>query len=353
MENKSEISTCITSWEHVATARREAVKLARDAGFDERGIQEISIAVTELSENLIEHSSIEGRIICSVIEDIGKKGLQILSEDKGPGIKDIGAAIKDGFSDAGTLGIGLGAVRRMMDEFDISSKTERGRHDIYEQAKAGIGTVIIARKWVSAKKGTTPALEKGTRFGIFSRSKKDEQYNGDGYFLKYYDGKAFISVIDGLGHGMAAEEASREAYLCLTDNYRKPLDVNINEMHKRLKRTRGAAASIALIDDRAGTMEYVGIGNVLTRVFKAEEPVHPANYNGIVGSNIRTFKVFTYPWKTGNVIIMTSDGISEKYGPEQYPNLINKHPVVIADIILRDFGRGNDDATIIVGGPGK
>ncbi len=353
MNKSSEISIDIAAWPHVATAKREATKRARRAGFNEQGIGEIAIAISELAENLLEHNTDEGRLIISLIEDLGRPGIQIISEDKGPGIADVRTAMRDGFSNGGTLGIGLGAVKRMMDEFDITSKTERGRHDIYEQAKAGIGTVIVARKWVPKKEVIAPALVKGTRFGIFSRAKLDQQHNGDNYFLQYFDDKAFMAVIDGIGHGPEAEKASQEAYNCFIDNYKKPLTSIINELHTRLKRTRGAAISMALIDDQAEKMQYAGIGNVTTRVFRSEEPVHPVNYNGIVGSNIRTFKVFTYPWKIGNVIIMSSDGISEKYDLDQYPGLINKHPVVIADVIFRDFSRGHDDATIIVGGPAR
>jgi len=350
VKDKMEFSLEINELHHVITVRKQAADMAEEIGFSQKNIEEISIVVSELADNLIKHKTINGKIICSLLKDGDRKGIQIISEDCGPGIKDTGKVLKDGYSEKSGLGIGLGAVKRLMDEFDIHSKTERSGYSSYEETKEGIGTIILARKWIVPKELPGRAKLNETRFGIMSRPRQGEKYNGDQFFLKYFDGKAMISVIDGIGHGEKAHEAAKEAYLCLLDNYRKSLDLIIDDMHQRLRRTRGAAVSIALIDEHIGTLDYVGIGNVVTRVLKSTPRVSPANYNGIVGVSIRKFKVFRYPWEKGNLIIMSSDGISEKYDLDKYPGLTNKHPMVIADVILRDYGRQHDDATVIAGG---
>ena len=97
-------------------------------------------------------------------------------------------------------------------------------------------------------------------------------------------------------------------------------------------------------------MEYVGIGNVLTRVLNSPTPIKPINYNGSLGYRLRNFKVFQYPWVKGNIIIMTSDGISERYDPNRDPKFLKKHPIIIANTILKEYGKTFDDATILVGG---
>lgn len=353
MAKITQFTADVREWPHVASVRRKAVKMAKEAGFSDKEAEEISISVTELAENLIEHQTVEGKIICSLIEEGSKRGIQIISEDCGPGIKDVMKAIQDGYSGKGSLGIGLGAVKRLMSEFDITSKTDKSAHAEFNGSREGIGTVIVARKWLYEKKTAGLIEMPCTSFGVFSRPKMDEMYNGDSFFLQHFDGKTIVAVIDGVGHGLYAHEASHEAYVFLTDNYRDPLDVIINKMHLRLKRTRGAAISIALIDETNGTMDYVGIGNVLTRLFKTDKPANPANYNGMVGASLQKFRVLHYPWSNRNVIIMTSDGISAKYDLNEYPGLVHKKAVIIADVILRDFGRSNDDATIIVGGPAR
>ena len=153
-----------------------------------------------------------------------------------------------------------------------------------------------------------------------------------------------------MGHGQPASEASTEARLYLVENYKKPLDVIINGLHARLKSTRGAVISIALIDDKKGELEYVGIGNVSTRVFNSPTPIKPVNYNGSLGYILRNFRVFRYPWIKGNIIIMTSDGISERYDVKKDPNFLKQHPIIIANTILKEYGKSHDDATVLVGG---
>jgi serine/threonine-protein kinase RsbT len=61
-------------------------------------------------------------------------GIQVVASDAGPGIADIRQALRDGFSTSGSLGLGLPGVRRLMDEFEISSQP-------------GKGTTVTVKKW--------------------------------------------------------------------------------------------------------------------------------------------------------------------------------------------------------------
>ena len=330
----------ISEKHHVGIARRRISQFAKEFGFLDTQLSEISIVVSELAENAINHGVIEGKITCSSFEEAIKKGIQIVYEDKGPGIATIDIIIEDGYSTSGSLGIGLGAISRLMSEFKISSNA----------SKTQPRTTIVTKKYLPLKEDSTEILHKETLFGVFSRSKLDELYNGDSYFLKHFNGKTIAAIIDGLGHGKDAFKAATEAYLYFFENYNKPLEKIVNELHERLRKTRGAVISIALIDDIKGELEYVGIGNVSTRVFNSPTPIGPHNYNGILGHRISYFKVLKYPWVKGTVIIMTSDGIGENYDPEKYPGLLKQHPIKIASTILKEHGRDYDDATIIVGG---
>ncbi len=70
---------------------------------------------------------------------------------------------------------------------------------------------------------------------------------------------------------------------------------------------------MALIDETAGTLDYLGLGNVHAQVDKASPPVRPANHNGTVGSSLRAlrnYRAFQYPWSPGNLLVMATDGIS-------------------------------------------
>jgi serine/threonine-protein kinase RsbT len=63
------------------------------------------------------------------------KGIEIVCEDKGPGIENIDLAMQDGYSTSGGLGMGIPGARRLMNEFDI-------------QSRLGAGTTVTCRKWI-------------------------------------------------------------------------------------------------------------------------------------------------------------------------------------------------------------
>ncbi|MFX0132900.1 MAG: ATP-binding SpoIIE family protein phosphatase [Candidatus Hodarchaeota archaeon] len=328
---------------HVSKAKRQVTELAKKLGFSEIAIGEIAIVVTELAENIIKHGAIEGKIVFSEIKKGKRRGIEIISEDKGPGIAKIETVMEDGFSTTGSLGIGLGAVKRLMSEFDIKSS---------QNLSGKGGTKIITKKYLPPKGELKNLMKKSTIFSIFSRSKLGEIENGDSYFLQHFESNTMIAVIDGLGHGNAAAEASRKAKQLLYENFKEDLEVIILALNQNLRHTRGVAISIALINDQEKTLEYVGIGNVLGRVYNSPEPIKLVNYNGTLGVSLRKFKVFKYPWQVGNLIILTSDGISNKYDFEDFSNLLHNHPIVIANTLFKKFNKKHDDATILVGGPG-
>jgi len=116
-------------------AATEAMRLAGLAGLSNTGQFMVATAVSELATNIRRYAG-EGEITIRIIEDKTGKGVEVVARDSGPGIADVKAALKDGFSSTATsLGLGLGGARRLMDEFIIDSK-------------AGAGTRIRARKWV-------------------------------------------------------------------------------------------------------------------------------------------------------------------------------------------------------------
>lgn len=340
----------ISEQHHIFEVKREVAEYAKRLGFSEKEIEEISIAVTELGKNLIKHQAIEGEIFYSSFEEGEKKGLELISFDKGPGIANIEAVMEDGYSSKKSLGIGLGAVKRMMNDISIESATIDLPTPSF-QGENIIGTKITSRKYLRSEEITTLKHTKRMTFSVFTRSKFGEIFNGDNYVLKHFETKTLFGVIDGLGHGQGASIASNKAQLCILKNYSESLEEIIEILHDKLRNTRGAALSLGLIDHEAKTFNYIGIGNVLTRVFNSSSPINPLNYNGTLGVSLKKFKKFEYPWDKNNIIIMTSDGISSKYTLEDIFEILHEHPMVIGHKIFKNFGKIQDDATILVGGP--
>ena len=133
MENK-EKKIKVNEEFDIAKASFEGKLLAGTAGFKETEQYMIATAISELARNIFIYA-LRGEIIIRVIEKNNKKGLEIIAQDNGSGIKDIGQAMKDNFSSSDGLGLGLPGVKRLMDEFVIDTKM-------------GVGTKITIRKWV-------------------------------------------------------------------------------------------------------------------------------------------------------------------------------------------------------------
>lgn len=112
----------------------ESTLYSREAGFEETPSRMIATAVSELVRNILKYAG-AGEIHLRRAKKIGARGIEIEAIDSGPGIEDCEAAMQDHFSSSGTLGLGLPAVKRMMDEFSLESTP-------------GEGTRVTARKWI-------------------------------------------------------------------------------------------------------------------------------------------------------------------------------------------------------------
>jgi serine/threonine-protein kinase RsbT len=115
-------------------AALEATQYSLTAGFDDTRSRMIATAVSELARNILKYAS-AGEIRLRQVEGPSGRGVEIEAADRGPGIEDIEAAMRDHFSSGGTLGLGLPGVRRMMDEFLLDSTP-------------GEGTRVTAVKWL-------------------------------------------------------------------------------------------------------------------------------------------------------------------------------------------------------------
>jgi len=121
---------------HIQVARRHALNRAEMVGMSSLESCYVATAVSELANNLFFHTDNGGVIQLFPIESGGNPGIEVVAQDDGPGIKCIDTAMTDGYSSNGGLGGGLGGTQRLMDEFAIESEH-------------GVGTRIVARKWLN------------------------------------------------------------------------------------------------------------------------------------------------------------------------------------------------------------
>ena len=132
MGNESYVKI-ITEWDIVA-ARQLGRNIAKDLEFSTVDQARITTAISELARNIYLYAG-QGEIRIERLNGFAKCGIKVIATDNGPGIQDIRKVMEDGYSTSGGLGAGLPGVKRLMDEFDITSTLEEG-------------TVIKTVKWI-------------------------------------------------------------------------------------------------------------------------------------------------------------------------------------------------------------
>jgi serine/threonine-protein kinase RsbT len=107
--------------------------MATELGFSTGDATLIATAISELARNIVSYAR-KGQITLKIVNGLNRQGVAVVATDDGPGIPDIRQALRDGFSTSGSLGLGLPGVRRLMDEFEITSQPGRG-------------TTVTVKKW--------------------------------------------------------------------------------------------------------------------------------------------------------------------------------------------------------------
>jgi anti-sigma regulatory factor (Ser/Thr protein kinase) len=345
---KSYEAVALNEETNIGQARRALKRCAAELDFNERQLAEIDIAVKEIGSNAIKFGRSTGQIYFTATDrNLDPAGIEILYIDKGPGIEDTALAIEDGYTTTGSMGAGLGAVKRMADEFYIYSMLHSSTRRLSLYERTTHGTAIVVRKYVAEDE---KQVEDGrTRWGAFTRPQIGEDSNGDGYLIKTVENRQLIAIIDGLGHGEGARIATAAAIASIEENAEEQVETIIRATHEALRPTRGAVLGLAAIDSTSRTIEYAGIGNTDFRALGGTKPLRFISFNGTLGSRLERVKVFKEQLPRRATIVLSTDGISDRWDPESYPGLLGLHPQLLCAVVMRDYGRPNDDATILCG----
>ena len=305
----------------VAPARRAAEDLAAGLGFDERRIGEAAIVVTELATNLVRHGG-GGEILLRRTPD-ADAAIDAIAWDRGRGMNDVSRSLRDGFSTAGGAGTGLGAVGRLSTSFDVQSTADRG-------------AVLVARLGADGPPDVDALVV----------AMKGEEVSGDAWGDARTGSQVTIILADGLGHGSEAALAAATAVRELRAD--EPPEAQLERMHAALRPTRGAAAAIARLDLATGALRFAGIGNIAAAIVGAGSSRSLASLNGTLGHRVERIHAYDYEVEPGGLLVLHSDGCRSGWNLAEHPGLMRRDPLVIASLLLRDYERGRDDASVVV-----
>ena len=117
----------------VARVRQVVRAWSVEAGFSLVDQTKMVTAASELARNTLEHGG-GGSARVQLVSEAGRRGVRLVCRDEGPGIADVDAALRDGYSTGTGLGLGLGGARRLVNEFSIESQK-------------GAGTTVTITRW--------------------------------------------------------------------------------------------------------------------------------------------------------------------------------------------------------------
>ncbi|MEU7822833.1 ATP-binding SpoIIE family protein phosphatase [Catellatospora sp. NPDC049111] len=310
----------------VGAVRRFAVELAGSVDLGERKSADIAIIATELASNLVKHAE-DGTLLVRPVRHDDTVGVEIVSIDSAPGMADLAAMYEDGRSTTGTLGIGLGAVSRLADRMEGYSAPGRG-------------SVLTAQLWREAV--PPPAWADG-----LTRPLTGETVSGDCHAVRTIGDRRQVMVCDGLGHGPLAAAAAQTAFNLFHTAPDGPPATVVERLHRGMSHTRGAALTVAEIDPDAGLVRTCGMGNVAATVLTAGTRRGMVSMPGIAGHGKAVIREFEHPFGPDSLLVMHSDGVSDKWRLDADPGLVVRSPLLIAATVLRDAGVRRDDACVL------
>jgi anti-sigma regulatory factor (Ser/Thr protein kinase) len=285
-----------------SACRAAALSLAGRLEFPVARADQLALAVTEAATNLHKHAS-QGSMLLRIARPESHPGIEMVTIDAGPGLRDARAALRDGHSTSGTLGIGLGTISRLADFSDLYSVP-------------GHGTALVARFWPSPRTGRVACA------GLV-RPITGETECGDVFGAAETSNGLTGVLSDGLGHGPLVARA-----------------------HRRMTHTRGGAIGVVQTDGPA--VRFAGLGNIAATILAGGTRKGMLSVPGIAGHQARSIRQFEYTAAEGAAIILHSDGISGRWEAGALPGLNARDPLVIAAVLLAEAGTRRDDAGVLV-----
>lgn len=333
MDNLPHVSFPLSDRSYVSLVKKEIKKIAGNIGFSGNRLAEIEIIIAEITSNIIKYST-EGSILVKHFFKGSVEGIEIISIDNGPGMANVSLMLKDGVSTTHTLGQGLGAIKRLSDNFDIYSVPQSG-------------TILLSRVFKNPEADTTS--KEIFNITTLMVAKKGEIYCGDGYKYVIKKNSCKVLAFDGLGHGPEAQKASEAAVKSFMSIQNIDPAESLRVMNKEIKSTRGGVGMIFSIDLKTNSTSFCGVGNISARILSDGKLKNCISYNGIIGHAFpNSLHTNNTTWNKQDYLIITSDGLKTRWDTNNLTNILKHDPSIVAASLFKDFSRGNDDSLIII-----
>jgi serine/threonine protein phosphatase PrpC len=183
--------------------------------------------------------------------------------------------------------------------------------------------------------------------GIVLSAYHNSPHCGDQCGVWLHEGKTVACIVDGLGHGLGAEEAAKAAIDYVSCHLQDSLPDLFTGCNTAIRESRGVAMAVAIIHHDKGNMTYSCIGNTRAVIIESNTR-HISGDPGIVGGGFRNLLVESYSFNKGATVVWWSDGLDEFINFSRYRRHIRDSAQNLAERIINDFNKGDDDASVMV-----
>ena len=185
-------------------------------------------------------------------------------------------------------------------------------------------------------------------YTIATRPCTGETVCGDLGWVKRFDDKIFLALLDVAGHGPEAEALARKCPDFFEAHYEElSLPGIIQSLHEFVKASKGLVVGLCVLDIPTGVLHYSGMGNIEVKIFGKQSYTFVAR-NGVVGYQITRPIWEAFLLNIGDVLLMHTDGISSYFNKKDYPGIANDDVDTIAKTMIDRFGKAHDDVGCIV-----
>lgn len=187
-------------------------------------------------------------------------------------------------------------------------------------------------------------------WGVATVTLPGQKESGDQYLVKKCRSGAVVAVVDGLGHGGEAASAAKRAVATMEQHVDEPVISLIQRCHEALRRTRGAVMSVAHFNSQYNTLTWLGVGNVEGVLVRADSHANTGRetimlFGGTLGYQLPTLRATVTTVASGDTLVFATDGIRSGFATEV---VRQECPKTIADRICNRYGKGTDDALVLV-----
>lgn len=182
--------------------------------------------------------------------------------------------------------------------------------------------------------------------GTYVRAAEGHQLGGDRALVLPGDDFYLLAIVDVLGHGMEAHQLAARIETFLRGNFKEPPLTLISTLHQQLRGSRGAVVSLARFDPVTGDLCFVGIGNAVGRILGPRHH-HLLTKEGVLGQTLRSPREEHLRLSEGDLLLMYSDGVPSHFEPNGYRRIHADPAEIVAQEVVRRYGKSHDDASCI------